>query len=185
MLYATNIESAAVKFGCEREKMALQKFATEYDISIAPAGLFVDTDYGYIGVSPDGLVGEDALVEVKCSYKLFRSGGTLLEAAIVDRTFCLHVNSEGQLQLKRHHDYYYQIQGQLNVTKRKICYFVIYISDDVPLYVEKIFRDSTLWNNDMLPKIKNFYLNCVLPEIINKNIMNGRTCPHHARQTLI
>ncbi|KAK9708363.1 hypothetical protein QE152_g27231 [Popillia japonica] len=48
MLYATNIQSAAVKFACEREKMTLQKFATKYDISVAPAGLFVDTDYGYI-----------------------------------------------------------------------------------------------------------------------------------------
>ena len=41
-----------------------------------------------------------------------------------DGSFCLAVSSEGRLRLREEHDYYYQVQGELNITKRQVCYFV-------------------------------------------------------------
>ena len=41
-----------------------------------------------------------------------------------DVSFCLSVSSEGRLRLREDHDYYYQVQGELNITKRQVCYFV-------------------------------------------------------------
>lgn len=36
------------------------------------------------------------------------------------------VINNGKLILKRNYPYYYQVQGQLNITKRTWCYFVVW-----------------------------------------------------------
>ena len=41
-----------------------------------------------------------------------------------DGGFCLALTGEGRLRLREEHDYYYQVQGELNITKRQLCYFV-------------------------------------------------------------
>lgn len=38
------------------------------NIKIEKCGLFLDKKHPYLGASPDGLVGEDVCVEVKCPY---------------------------------------------------------------------------------------------------------------------
>lgn len=68
------------------------------------------------------------------------------------------------------------MQGQLNISRRKYCYFIVYVSDSFPLHVEKIERDEKLWNMDMLPKLINFYKKFILPELINRNIPRGLKC---------
>ncbi|KAB0805121.1 hypothetical protein PPYR_02091 [Photinus pyralis] len=89
-----------------------------------PAGLYVDFDHGFLGASPDGLVGSTHLVEVKCLYSVHKSGKTLEEAAKSETSLCLSV-TDGKVQLKRNHKYFYQIQGQLNICQREACYFVV------------------------------------------------------------
>lgn len=76
-------------------------------------------------------------------------------------------------RLKRKHPYYYQIQGQLNITKREFCDLVIYNGKEIA--VEKIIRDDDLWKDVMLPKLQAFYLNCILPEIIDARIPRDMT----------
>ena len=46
-----------------------------------------------------------------------------------DGAFCLSLSSEGRLRLREDDELYYQVQGELNITKRQLCYFVgqIYI----------------------------------------------------------
>lgn len=120
---------------------------------------------------------------------------SLVEAIKTIKTnFCLQINSTGELSLKRNHKYYYQvsfplfgndsfiqyirlqIQGQLNITGRENCKFVIYSGDRNPLYVEDIPRDQTLWENVMVPQLERFYLECVLPEIVRRHIPKGINC---------
>lgn len=60
--------------------------------------------------SPDGLVGDDLLVEVKCPYTV---RNTLVTGITVPY---LLKNDEGKLCLQPSHDYYYQIQGQMFIT---------------------------------------------------------------------
>lgn len=38
---------------------------------------------------------------------------------------------DGELKLKTSHDYYYQIQGQLHITERQNCYFVVWTSKGI------------------------------------------------------
>ncbi|CAG9761305.1 unnamed protein product [Ceutorhynchus assimilis] len=118
------------------------------------------------------LVNLNGIMEIKCLHKVHKSGKTLEEAVLTDRTLCVekYVSETGreQLRLKRKHHYYYQVQGQLNICKKDICFFVVYINDEQPLYVDAILRDEQFWNEEMLPKLTNFYQEHMIPELVKK-----------------
>ncbi|CAG9770027.1 unnamed protein product [Ceutorhynchus assimilis] len=117
----------------------------------------------------DALVNLNGIMEIKCLHKVHKSGKTFEEAVLTDRTLCVenYVSETGreQLRLKRKHHYYYQVQGQLNICKKDICFFVVYINDEQPLYVDAILRDEQFWNEEMLPKLTNFYQEHMIPEL--------------------
>ena len=139
-------------------------------LTVSDCGLVVDKELPYLAASPDGLVRCPdctpplGLVEVKCPYK-WRE--TSVSHACTDPTFCCE-EKDGQIVLKRKHVYYFQIQGQLGVTKRKWCDFVIWTMKD--LHIERIEADEELWMR-MREKLKLFYLRCVVPEIFSSRIM--------------
>ena len=62
--------TAEARYGKEKEVEALaelNKFLTETGATtVEPCGLFVDTSKPFLAASPDGVVGLDAVVEVKC-----------------------------------------------------------------------------------------------------------------------
>ncbi|XP_045475419.1 uncharacterized protein LOC123681212 [Harmonia axyridis] len=74
-------------------------------------------------------------------------------------------------RLKKNHNYYFQIQGQLNICRREYCDFILYCDND--FHVETIKRDENIWKNIMVPKLREFYENCILPEIIDGRIPRG------------
>ncbi|KAJ8914123.1 hypothetical protein NQ315_016199 [Exocentrus adspersus] len=93
---------------------------------------------------------------------------------------CLEAKN-GVVKLKRTHRYYYQIQGQLNIVRKQKCYFIVYVNDTVPLFIEIIEKDEVFWNENMLPSLSTFYRTCIAPEMIRKNIEKGMKCvdpPH-------
>jgi len=74
----------------------------------------------YLASSPDALLDEDQLIEVKCPYTAKQCQ---VAPDIVPYLHC----EDNQLHLDRSHDYYYQIQCQLLWTSGKQCVLVIYI----------------------------------------------------------
>lgn len=50
------------------ESTAKQEIEDIKEIEIKEWGLFIDTDKPYLGASPDGLIGENGIVEIKCPY---------------------------------------------------------------------------------------------------------------------
>lgn len=59
----------AVQWGKEHEKIALETFtAASNEVEVVLSGFWVEAS-GFLGASPDGLCGDSAIVEVKCSYK--------------------------------------------------------------------------------------------------------------------
>ncbi|XP_039297232.1 uncharacterized protein LOC120354327 [Nilaparvata lugens] len=77
----------------------------------------VDKEHDFLAASPDGLVGGDNLIEVKC----WKSAEnlTISEAVIKVKSFCLEKLRCGNVRLKKNHNYYYQVQGQLHVAEKK------------------------------------------------------------------
>lgn len=67
VLYKDNTSHiTSIAHGINHEKIALEQLSAQNNIVIEPCGLFVDNKYPFLGASPDGLVGTDAIVEVKC-----------------------------------------------------------------------------------------------------------------------
>ena len=50
------------------ENVAIEQFEKETGHKVEKCGLFVDEQHPYLAASPDGLVGKEFVVEVKCPY---------------------------------------------------------------------------------------------------------------------
>lgn len=57
----------SIQWGQQSEEYAIKKFEIVNQIKVEGSGLWLDV-CEFLGASPDGLIGEDALVEVKCPY---------------------------------------------------------------------------------------------------------------------
>ncbi|KAJ6639484.1 hypothetical protein Bhyg_12230, partial [Pseudolycoriella hygida] len=90
---------------------------------IKPCGFFL-SECGVLGASPDGIVDDDFIVEIKCPYK-FRHL-KLTEALRDDRSYVFYYNDMGQLSVNKMHPYYHQVQGQIYLSKRKGCYLCVW-----------------------------------------------------------
>ena len=105
-------ETAATLYGKEHEQAALEQLASVCGITITQPRKVVPRLNKWLVCIPDGLVeageGEEAaIVEVKCPYKCAEA--RLETVAEKDEHFCLELLDHGRLQLRRDHDYYYQV----------------------------------------------------------------------------
>ncbi len=106
--------------GIELEEMARSLFELETGLLVEEVGM-IKTDDGFIGCSPDGLIGEDGGIEIKCP-----KASTHVEYMI-----------EGVLPLK----YKTQVMGSLMVSERDYWYFMSYHPDLEP-FILKVERDE-------------------------------------------
>ncbi|XP_060860328.1 uncharacterized protein LOC132937526 [Metopolophium dirhodum] len=79
-------------------------------------------------------------------------------------SFC-RLSENGKMELKVDHSYYYQVQGQMRISKRNFCYFVVYSASWIEIQI--ITFDDAFWQDKMIEKLKIFYTECLLPEIVN------------------
>ena len=119
----------------------------------------------YFGGSPDGLVGSDGMIEIKCPYE----GRIFVKYLLLEKPDDLK-------KLKR--VYYTQIQGNLLATGRKWCDFVAYDprvqNKDLAISILRINRDDSYIAKcvEQLEKANN-YMAEVKSKLINK-IINGK-----------
>ena len=114
--------------------------------------------------SPNGFISDphsDCLLEIKCPYK-FRDI-TPVEAASQKGFFDQLDN--GTVVLKRQHDYYFQVQGQMAICQQKWCDFVIYTS--VGISVQRISFDQTFWTA-MLSTLTELYSTGLVPKLVER-----------------
>lgn len=111
-------------------------------MKVKACGLFVSLPHPFIAASSDGVTADDILVEVKCPHVArFRK---ITPASIP--YLCV---DGGKLTLDQKHDYYYQIQGQLFVTDKQLCYLLVYT-----LVEQKINNDFI---DKMITKLQYFF----------------------------
>lgn len=123
-----NYINADMQRGIDLEPEARLEFEFYTDLDVQEVGFIEYNEF--IGVSPDGLIGDDGLIEIKCPndsiyFKLLLSDNIKPE-------------------------YIAQMQMQLYVTDRQYCYFVSYNPNfEKSLYIKKINRDE-----EMIDKLK-------------------------------
>lgn len=135
-------------------------FKKKTGLIVDKCGLFVHPIHGFLGASPDGLVGEDSILEIKCPKSA--KNMSIQEACNNIKNFCIDKKS---LKLKKRSDYYYQIQGQLQLAGKRSCHFVVCTPKD--MHHEIIHRDDDFWEKKMIQKLVFCYKEVLLPEILD------------------
>lgn len=165
MLYG-QVDNKFTRYGKVNEESALRKMEQELQITIDKCGLFVDEDIPYLGASPDGLVrDEDGLVEVKCPYTAREKTPMEYLRGCKVKFLVPHTEEDQIVKVNKNHDYYYQIQGQLHIAKRSFCIFAVFSPKGI--VIERILKDHQFWETKMEERLKKFYINCLLPELID------------------
>jgi putative phage-type endonuclease len=118
-------KNAAMEWGNETEPFARMAYEARMNVLVDKTGFWKHKHIDWIGVSPDGLVNDDGLIEIKCP-----NTTTHLEYIFDD-----WVPAE----------YYKQIQMQLWVTGRQWCDFVSYdprLPANNQLFIKRIEWDG-------------------------------------------
>jgi len=143
----------AVSWGIDNEQEAIKAFEAATHLKVEESGIWISRS-GILGASPDGLVGHNGTLEVKCPYTCRNC--TLDEATKNSKDFFL-LQENGNFLLDRDHIYWHQVQGQMHITGRDICYFVTWTTREVATLVIK--RDPN-WevNLDLLVDFYKMHL---------------------------
>lgn len=83
----------------------------------------------------------------------------------------LTIDGSGDLRLKINDNYMHQVQGQLNITNKNKCYFVVWTPKD--LFYQIIHKDEAFWESQV-PKLITFYKTALLPELIDPRKVRGQ-----------
>lgn len=138
--------SAAMEHGKEHEAGARAAYELMNDCTVDLVGLC--KNYG-AGASPDGLVGDRGLIEIKCP-----NTTTHRETLLSGRVPTGHIP---------------QIQGQLWITERDWCDFVSYdprIKSASQYFCKRVMRDETYITNKLAPAVALFLAD--LEKLINQ-----------------
>lgn len=155
-----DIRSKPILHGRRYEQVAVEKFEAKWGIHTEECGIFVCVDHPQLAASPDRIIDQDTVLEVKCPYA---NRDTLISAATVPYL----KDKNGELTLDENHNYYFQVQGQLLCTNRKQCVFVVYtFRDIIKIQIE---RNEEFIQN-MVEKLLGFYEIYFRPAFVNKCI---------------
>lgn len=124
---AEKFTSAAMQRGTEQEPVARAMYEFMRDVAVTQVGLVMHPTIGAACASPDGLVGEEGLVEIK-NPNIATHIDTLLSDAI-----------DGK--------YLKQMQWQMATCERAWCDFVSFddrLPAEMQLFIKRVYRDEAM-----------------------------------------
>lgn len=119
--------SRAMEWGIENEPLAVRAYEADTFLTVHSRQEFVSLPGRMVGCHPDGLIGDDGLLEVKCP----NSDNHLLNIAYNQQVS----------------DYIHQVQASLWITGRQWCDFVSFdprFPEPLQLHVVRISRDEEI-----------------------------------------
>ena len=120
--------SSAMQWGVDHEPAARDRYAFMRDVDVEETGFVIHPAIEQSGASPDGLCGDDGLIEIKCP-----NTATHIETLL-----------NGEIPAK----YITQMQWQMACTKRAWCDFVSYdprLPSEMQLFIKRVYRsDETI-----------------------------------------
>lgn len=122
---AESFTSTAMQWGIEHEPIARANYEVSKGVDVDQVGFILHPDIKWTGASPDGLIGNDGLIEIKCPNT----------ATHIDYLLAGVVPSE----------YKNQMLWQMECTGRKWCDFLSYdprMPDDMQMFLIRYERDD-------------------------------------------
>lgn len=160
---ALRLRTSPILHGQKFEKVAVKKFEEITGQTVHPTGICVSLAHPYLASSPDGIIDEDTVVEVKCPY--------VARNSMITRQTVPYIRQNGTtFSLDTNHDYYYQIQGQLFCAEKQKCVFIVYTFLDI-LFFTVDRNDKFI--SEMLKKLDSFYEKCFKPALLEKRFFKS------------
>lgn len=128
--------NVATEYGTFHEDGAKLDYELETGNKVNDCGFYISEQHQWIGASPDGFIGEDGLIEIKCPYSLRDKLNPQFKS----------INDQPH--------YHAQIQLQLFVTGRKWCDFYQWTASGTK--TERVYFDGDYIKN-ILPQLVGFY----------------------------
>ena len=117
-----SFQSEAMRRGIEMEAEARSFYELNRDVEVSIVGFCYPNEHKMVGCSPDGLVGDGGMVEIKCPASYTHVGYMLDSETLVG-------------------EYFQQVQGQLFITGRDWCDLISYYPGLKPVIV-RVGRDN-------------------------------------------
>ena len=111
---------AACMWGTKNEKNAIKDYMVRTGNIVVAKGFYAHPDHAWLGGSPDGLVGDIGLIEVKCPFY----------KQVPHTSIPLH--------------YYCQVNGLMQILDREWCDYVSWTPTAMKIY--RVYRDRELWD---------------------------------------
>ena len=124
----------ATEYGTKFESFAIADLEMEAGLNVVETGFHVSTEFEWLGASPDGLINDDAVLEVKCPYGKRDS-------------------DQFKSTIEQPH-YFAQMQIEMLCTGRKKCHFYQWSQLGSVL---DLVEFSQVWIDENIPKLKDFY----------------------------
>ena len=155
----------AMRYGLRNEETARMAYVAYQQeqhpgLKCSPVGFVIDPAHPWLGASPDSIVNDTTalhptgLLEIKCPFVQHIS----LDEYITSKSSCLSSTK----QLKRSHQYYFQIQVAMLVCNKQWCDLCVWAPNF--LVIERIMRDEDLLAR-IMPKLEKFYFSNLLPAL--------------------
>ena len=154
-LKPTCFTNAAMQWGLEHEKKAIELYECVTGTEVAKAGFFVHKS-GALGRSPDGVVrAHRKLVEIKCPFSKRHCSNLTTVVDSDSSPFYVKRGVKGDLFLDISHpqgwDYWHQVQGCIYLSEwAESCDFVVWKTQD--LLIVNVKRDAT-WEKQYVGKL--------------------------------
>ena len=117
--------NAAMQWGTDQEPFARAAYETKTGQLVTEVGFIVHPEIDQAGASPDGLVGDEGMVEIKCP-----ESKTMIETLLSDKV---------------PDKYFKQMQWQMACAGRKWCDYVVFdprMPENLQLCVRRVERDD-------------------------------------------
>jgi len=158
---APALSTPPIIHGKTYEPIAIEIFEQKFNQKVNKSGLFVNDAFPNFAATPDGIIDEETIIEVKCPFNARND--------LISESNCisfLQQNKDKSLQLKTSHNYYYQIQGQLAICKKSKCILIVYTFKDLECF--EILYNPEFVETQMFPALEHFYTNVYLPFLTTK-----------------
>ncbi|NOV17845.1 exonuclease [Ensifer adhaerens] len=143
---AEGFTNAAMQWGTDQEPNARMAYEFMHDVTVEQIAFVVHPDISDAGASPDGLVGDSGMVEIKCPNTATHID-TLVKQAIPAK-------------------YITQMLWQMACTGREWCDFVSYdprLPESMQLFVKRVHRDQ-----DAIDELEREVLAFLMEEVETK-----------------
>lgn len=145
----TRYSQMIMNYGITTEPEARNWYSQRYN-KVKEVGLCVPKWDNRIGSSPDGIISKDGLLEIKCPSKMYPLLWEYVE-----------MKKKGWKSPPSYHSHIYdshydQMQGNIAITGRKWCDYIVYCPNENVVFIERIYFNYWYWWKYLYPKLSKF-----------------------------